>query len=54
MLLLNSKKAKKTQEFILRNIRLSGLSGIPTGDLRGQENISASQPGCANPSASVR
>jgi hypothetical protein len=44
----------KTVEFIFKNIHLLGLSGIPAGDLRGQKNISASQPGCANVSASFR
>jgi hypothetical protein len=39
--MLNSRKIK-TLEFISRDIHLLGLSGIPTGDLRGQKNISAS------------
>jgi hypothetical protein len=49
--MLNSKKSK-TLEFILRYIHLLGISRIPTGDLRGQKNITASHPGCANASAS--
>jgi hypothetical protein len=47
--MLNSKKSK-TLEFIFRDIHLLELSG----DLRGQKNISASHPGCANASASFR
>jgi hypothetical protein len=48
--MLNIKKSK-TLDFIFRDIHLIGLSRIPNGDLRGQNNIYTSKPGCANASA---